>query len=432
MIDEDMINVATQRFIPAVTAVFAATAGLLLTINIEAGLALFLAAILVLLAFKHPQGVIYFFIMTLPLDGLKLVEGSSAPRLVGFAALIIFLLLVFLRKIKIAWSPIDAAMLAFYLIAGISVLYSTDQEIALTAFMRLSMLFIMYFLISNFSIDEQRIKRVLWFYAIGCTVSILIGFSTGELLGGRFYGRLAGGMSEPNELAQMLTVVFPFIIYASQFHEKRVVKIATYFIGGLFFFAVALSGSRGGVVSFAVMLSLIIYDMVFKQKRRKILLLASAIVVTALYLTPSATLERLSTIPSPHMEKGFSTKYRIANYQAAVSMFLDNPMGVGLRNFEVNNIAYGAHVPHLVVHNTYLEILTGTGFFGLTIYLIIIFLTFQKLWFLFKHSSDKRFATMLTIGYMGLLVAGMFLSSDLEKVTFFLPAIASGISKGRT
>lgn len=426
MVISEIKNHKLALVMPALVAVMA---GLSLVINVEVGFALFLAAVVILFVLRYPEALIYLFIASLPLDGLKLIEGSSIPRLIGVAAFLMFLLLVLLKKIKVSWSSVDVAMVIFYLIAGISVAYSTDQEVALTAFLRLSMLFVMYALISNFSVDEARIKRILWFYSVGCIISILIGFSTGELLGGRFYGRLAGGMSEPNELVQMLTVVFPFIIFASQLHEKTSTRIIAYFIAGLFLFAMVLSGSRGGVISFALMLSLVLYDLVFRQKRRRIMLLVGGVIVATLYFTPVATLERLSTIPNPNMEKGFSTKYRLTNYQAALNMFIDNPMGVGLRNFAVNNTAYGAYIPNLIVHNTYLEILTGTGFLGLTAYLAVVLLTFRNLIAFSRYGTDKKLAMVLMVGYIGLLSAGIFLSSDLEKVTFLIPAIASGMSK---
>jgi len=85
-----------------------------------------------------------------------------------------------------------------------------------------------------------------------------------------------------------------------------------------------------------------------------------------LVIAPPSYWQRLSNLTriAEQVTRDWSVLMRYRALTTAWELFLDNPLtGVGLGNFVVR-AAYGVWI-RIVVHNSYMEILVGTGVFGL-------------------------------------------------------------------
>ena len=113
-------------------------------------------------------------------------------------------------------------------------------------------------------------------------------------------------------------------------------------------------------------------------------------------------------------------KNRYAYYfEVAPKLFIENPIfGVGIGGFSKYN-----PIREQNAHNTYLEILTGMGMVGFIPFIMILFLSWKELRAV--QNTSKRikalsvlnsYSTALELGFLSLLVAGLFISLDFSKI----------------
>jgi len=151
-------------------------------------------------------------------------------------------------------------------------------------------------------------------------------------------------------------------------------------------------------------------------KMKQIILLSFAILIIAYLFIPDKFWTRVSTITNPEAEEGSSIETRIDNYKAALKMFVDYPIaGVGLYNFKYKSKDYGASGGK-VVHNTYLEILTGGGLLSFIPFIAILMNSWNKLRLRQRYNKQWRdFFICLKASFISLLITSFFISADHKK-----------------
>lgn len=173
-----------------------------------------------------------------------------------------------------------------------------------------------------------------------------------------------------SKLSFFATVVFSLCYFVSSRISLKVVAAA---LALMMLFACFVTYVRGAWLGFIV---LAIVAFIFLKKTRLPLVGVGVIVTCYLLLLPSDHMsQRLSSAVNM---SGYSEIYRLEHWKANVKLSLDNPLvGVGYaanRSPEVlekyltrkGGITYGQP------HNEYLDVLAGTGFIGLFLFLAIL------------------------------------------------------------
>jgi O-antigen ligase len=111
---------------------------------------------------------------------------------------------------------------------------------------------------------------------------------------------------------------------------------------------------------------------------------------------------------------------RLELWGRAWDFFSSNPLfGIGASNFaDYNAFKYG---DQLVVHNTFLEILTESGLIGLLIYVLFVFTVLLQI---FKANIHRKYP-FLFLTFLGFIFQMMFLSLIFNDMFLLFLAILS-------
>ena len=175
--------------------------------------------------------------------------------------------------------------------------------------------------------------------------------------------RFTGAHVDPNKAAAYMCSALPLGIFAVRHCHSRILRLA-FFLGAVtLVVGVFATFSRGAFVSIAaVLVGVIAYEV---RSRRSFTVVATIIAI-GIVLVPRYYWDRVIDLPSAFQDttQDWSVYTRMLAARTAWQLFLDNPLlGIGLGNFLT--VAASQLFVRIVVHNSYLEILTATGIFGL-------------------------------------------------------------------
>jgi O-antigen ligase len=251
--------------------------------------------------------------------------------------------------------------------------------------------------------------------------------------------RLAGTLGDPNELATLLVagmvLATMFIFDRSTFPPLR---IATLGAGSVLLLALLFTVSRGGLVALGT--ALVVTVLVAREYRGRAILTAVAVAATAvvffLAFADSAARERITA------SDGGGKRTDV--WKVAGRMVDDNPVtGVGAGNFRHESIHYLVEPGTIrfdelidersVAHNAYLEVLTGTGFVGLGLYLAIIvacLVAMVRAAHNFARNGDRRgelTTRTVIVAVAAILAAYLFLSEESSKYLWLLLSLGPAL-----
>jgi O-antigen ligase len=229
----------------------------------------------------------------------------------------------------------------------------------------------------------------------------------------RDYPRLIGMIEDPNYFVYYNTLFFTYYLCKRNSFKNNF---------GLFLCLITslLTFSRGGLLILAVIF--MVYFLLNKPANQWRLFLSVCsflgIAWVASYFLGFRVLDTLQNRFKDFSSDGGSGRLEL--WGRAWDLFTSNPVfGIGASNFtEYNAFKYG---DQLVVHNTFLEILTESGLIGLFFYLSFVFIVFiQMLRANFHWKYPFLFLTML-----GFLLQMMFLSLIFNDMFLLFLAILS-------
>ncbi|MCD6184849.1 MAG: O-antigen ligase family protein [Deltaproteobacteria bacterium] len=202
--------------------------------------------------------------------------------------------------------------------------------------------------------------------------------------------------------------------------------------------ALIFTYSRGGYLAFAgiVFLNLFFFLIFRKQyfvlidfKKIKVL---SGIFIIALIVFPlvfNTIGQRFVSIKTQE-QKGSG---RIDIWKDAINVIKKNPLGVGLKNFELYTIKHRHEYKTAgsAVHNTFLQMLAETGIVGFLFYMFFLGTIFLKIRYA-KFMKDKNVFYWFTgtfISINGIIICSLFLSNGYKEVFFIMLALCLGAYK---
>jgi len=139
------------------------------------------------------------------------------------------------------------------------------------------------------------------------------------------------------------------------------------------------------------------------------------------------TLRILENQESVRTETSLSVRYYYY-FDLFPKLFAEHPlMGVGFRGFVLNNPIYKQ-----ISHNTFIEVLTGTGLLGFIPFVLILYLTWKdirKVRTGIIANKDSYYLTWysnaLEMGMISYLVVGLFYSLDINKILWLIITLSS-------
>ena len=212
-------------------------------------------------------------------------------------------------------------------------------------------------------------------------------------------GRVTSLFSNPNILAVYLLLHFPLALRATFLPQNK---------GGLRFFYAAtaiacaacilLTWSRGAWLG---LLAEMLLFLLFYNRKTRLLLCFSPLLLLAVPLLPSSVQGRLLSIGDLGES---SIRYRLQTWRGTVRMLLHHPFGIG-----VGEWAWRAIYPHYAVsgtktvmhaHNVFLQVAAELGAVGIFVFLVLV------LTVLWRGIKSKNIAAAASVA--GTLTMGLF------------------------
>jgi O-antigen ligase len=316
---------------------------------------------------------------------------------IGAAVLLLAWAVISFRdsSMKIQWSPLNWPFLGLIGIGIFQLVFHTSVYFFLTRteLLKLGAYFILFFLCAQAYRTRRDLKGLAWFLILLCFAVSLLGIIQYFTSEGKIYWfrelKLGGDPFGPyvnrNHFAGFVELVLPAGLTLIVFRGLRrdtfpLVTLLTVVPVG----ALALSGSRGGIVSFAFEVGVLI---LLARSRRKeenprmvfIAIVALAALAFIAWVGVGRTAERFSTLRAGEV----TFERRISMVRGATHIFLDHPIiGSGVGTLvsvypRYETLYDGKLVDH--VHNDFFEELAETGILG-------GFCGLAFLWILFREA----------------------------------------------
>ena len=223
------------------------------------------------------------------------------------------------------------------------------------------------------------------------------------------YNGLAGNI---NITAFSILMKSMFILYYLQNVSKFWKKILLFIIMILAFFAIALTGSRGALLS--IWITIFVFSLVNIYKYLKYKNYQS-LKLSLNYIIPFGISSLITELIFNTLRVSYRTgeiftrgsESRLEYWWAAIRGFIDNPiLGVGTGNWKIFSISYSkdyinSYVVPYHAHNDFLQLLAELGIFAGILILVSVFLTVKPLIAdsLKKNSIDGNLSIYLFLSF---------------------------------
>lgn len=332
-------------------------------------------------------GFIYAYIVTQfirPQDWVSGVEGSRVVLYLLIPAILVGLVKKFSsgRSIKL---PQNYFVFGFLFMVLASNILNATAENGIDQFVLFVKRSLVFFIFLLYLDTPRKIRRVLDFVVLMALFLAIEGIfqaKTGVGLAGQTLMpgyeevriRWIGDWDGPNVLAVLFVAGFGFCLEYmlngySSIHRKAFALIS----GGVLFYAVYLTNSRGGYL--ALVFTVVVAG--FKRTGLKLKYILPAVAVLFLVLQFAAP-KRMSGQHS----KEESARERLWLWEQGISMTMDKPLyGVGKGNFKKQSYQ------NLVAHNNYIQQAAEIGLVGFFVWLGIMYFSFKGVYMVLRQDA---------------------------------------------
>lgn len=371
--------------------------------------ALVVAPLALIIILNRPAWALYLaiFVVYIPLGILPFEVQSYLNRGTVILAFVVWLFETLSKKKKIRLPAASWFLLAFILWALVTLIWAEHDADSMTAIQTYALRFILFLLVgANIIHSEKRLHGLLYTLAISgalmMATSLVVLLIDGYVPGTRFK---VLAMNE-NEVGFVFLLTLMGVMWWGSQPSKSygfIKKATTFAFMVISFGLIAITGSRGGLISYAMtMLSFALWKPTRKWPMFVLVVIFLFIPVTPFIFTTLTERFTFSGIRGDTLLGG-----REGLWQAAYLLIKDNLWtGVGIGNSVYAIRPYFSHpsvdsviVPIQIwsletvpIHNPVLTILADTGIFGLFLYLGILMsagLTFIVSW-LKKYSQEMN------------------------------------------
>jgi O-antigen ligase len=366
---------------------------------------------------------LWIFIFSLPWEVVGSVGGVAVlVRLAGALALGMALLVVAVSGRFRRLHPFHVAAFLFVVWAGLDLLFFNSVPKLPSKYLKFVQLAMAVWMMWELAPTWPRLLGLLISYVCGAYVAaidtLLLYRSASKLL------RFTAGDTDPNDLAMTLALALPMAWYVGLTHRNTVVRWLCRGYVPLGILAIALTGSRGGMLTTVLALMIVPLTM-GRLTPGKMAAAVCLLVVTgtlAVIYVPDKIVQRLSTTQAEVADQNFGNRGPI--WRAGFHAFEHRPIvGYGTSGF------MPAIMPEMgartrVAHNSYLSVLVEQGMIGLFLFLIMFVTVYRAILHLPK--LERRFALILLAT---LAIAILPLTWEDRKPLWFILAALVGLAK---
>ena len=240
-----------------------------------------------------------------------------------------------------------------------------------------------------------------------------LGWSEGS--GGRT--QWVGIFDGPGVFCVAYTIALPFILTLFSRGTRFSYKIIAVILSSLFFGAIWVNGSRGGLLTVFAILGMHFSHKYF-LKNKIIAVFIGCILIFLFSLLPS----HFTDLSDSH----HSGAHRVEMWAEGCEMLKFNPI------FGIGRLGFASYTGKLIAHNSFVEIMGETGAVGLFAWLGLIYFSLKKLYLFIVQSDsidkdndrDILLVKALFISICGYLISAMFVTLEYETLYMLLALCA--------
>jgi len=340
----------------------------------------------------------------------------SMPFAQVAAICLILSILISKERQSIPWNLITIIWVIYIILMGITTLTAYFPDAAAVQFEKTIKIQLVTFLTFVVITDFEKLKKLLWVIVLSIGYFSVKGGIFTIMTGGknRVWGPPGGFIEDNNSLAIAILMIIPLMIYLLYATTNKWVKRGLFSSIILSLFSALGSQSRGAL------LAILVVGLFFWIKSQKKILSGILIIITCCSLfafMPESWLDRMNTIEK--YEQDDSAMGRLNAWKYAYNAANDNVLGMGFDSWSYETFELYAPNPldmH-AAHSIYFSVLADHGWIGLTLFVFIYFLTWNKLKHIIKKTNDSEelseynlLARMLQVSLIAYFVGGAFLS----------------------
>lgn len=279
--------------------------------------------------------------------------------------------------------------------------------------------------------SRERLHWLMWVIAVSIGFFGVKGGIFVIATGGHYVviGPPESFIHNSNDIALAMAMVIPLMRYLQLQEKQKWVRIGLWCAMGLTSVSILGTYSRGGMLTLGAVLLM----MFWKTRGKWIVAIVAALAIPVmLTLVPQQWYERMGTIETYQQDE--SAMGRIQSWKFATNIALDRPLvGGGFRPYlEPGAWAKYAppNTPSREIHSIYFKMLGEQGFVGLTIFLLLLFLSWRNLVWVRKRTKslpDWKWAydlsSMLYVSGVAYCVGGTFLPQPYFDLAYQLLAV---------
>jgi len=260
--------------------------------------------------------------------------------------------------------------------------------------------------------NREQLRLLIWvialsfgFYGVKNGIWGVMTFAREPILRGP-----GGLMLDNNDFSLALSMAVPMLWCIGTAEKRLVLRRAFLVCVPLTAFTVLLTHSRGGFLSLAAAIGVLVW----RSRHRGLALVLTLFALPIAWIAmPTDMRERFESIAD--YEEDGSANARFRSWAVAIRMAVDNPvLGVGMFNFRERYLDYQpdprptelAGLDIFVAHNSYLQIWAETGTPALLLYLSLIAMSLFTVWRVRKR-AQRHFRTSWIIDYATMFEASM-------------------------
>lgn len=392
---------------------------------------------------RRPEIGLILVVALIPFENINILTISSFSLFELFTlftyAIAVIYSLVFRKDGKLVRSKINWVLFLFLLTVILSNLVAYDHARSIKSTLRLLRNVSLYIFVINLIRTEKSFYPVLWVLVLSGTLSALYGlyayfFDHSLLDPTDLVLRVRGTMNDPNEFAGAMIVRMMIAVGLFRAVSKRNQKVFLLVVILILAYSIFLSGSRGGILGLSA--AVLAYTLTSRAKARW-LIVGSLIIIAGITLMPLTLKERIGLVETS-ANVGNNLNRRITYLYLGKEIIKENPiLGVGIDGFASTYAQseyrfLSSSSSGRIAHNTYLEIATGGGLLGLTVFLIMLGYAYVKVWKISRINTGSKLARVaggLFAGLTGFFVVAFFLSQQYEKTLWLLLGLVVIIEK---
>jgi len=381
---------------------------------------------------------LFFMLVFLLFSNLDVFLPFRVYRLVLFVFLNSFVIAVIRGRKVIVHDRVFAFLAVAFLITAVqSLIAAGNLDAAFLDLGRLLKVMVVLAITIQFIRDRKSFRTLVYVVAIGIALSSFLPFvvrppaqySTASMVWSQGVFRYEGFVFEPNMLALVQVFFVPVLFFVFYISKKNLIVrflVIMAIVGSVI--VLIMSFSRSGFVS---LIFLFLVFLFVERRNKGVLITGLSLVAVGLIMAPPAYWERIGSIftVTSNVQEDLAIVSRIEAMKVSLILWLRNPiLGIGIGNF-VRTATF--FVPYeIVVHNSFLQVLTELGIMGLIVFLSLFFYNIYLLFALMGTKDDEeasQLGKILLVLYLAVAVDSLFLPLGYELILWFtmlLPSLA--------